>query len=71
MSVRIIVDSSADVAERFQKRLCVVPLTIHFGSEELIDGVTIDKAHFYQRAGGERPAAHHQSGHACCVPEGL
>ena len=49
MSVRIIVDSSADVAERFQKRLCVVPLTIHFGSEELIDGVTIDKAHFYQR----------------------
>ena len=46
MSVRIIVDSSADVAERFQKRLCVVPLTIHFGSEELIDGVTNDKAHF-------------------------
>lgn len=49
MGVQIITDSTADVAERFQNQLRVVPLTIHFGEEELIDGVTIDKARFYQR----------------------
>ena len=49
MSVQIIVDSSVDAAERFQKRLRVVPLTIHFGEEELIDGVSISKEQFYRR----------------------
>ena len=49
MSVQIIVDSSVDVAERFRERLRIVPLIIHFGEEELIDGVTIDKEQFYRR----------------------
>ena len=49
MSVQIIVDSSVDVAERFRERLHVVPLIIHFGEEELIDGVTINKEQFYRR----------------------
>ena len=49
MSVQIIVDSSVDVAERFRERLRVVPLIIHFGEEELIDGVTINKEQFYRR----------------------
>ena len=49
MSVQIIVDSSVDVAERFRERLHIVPLIIHFGEEELIDGVTINKEQFYQR----------------------
>lgn len=44
MKVRIIVDSSVDIAERFRQEVKVVPLTIHFGEEELIDGVTIDRA---------------------------
>ena len=49
MSVQIIVDSSVDVAERFRKQLRIVPLIIHFGEEELIDGVTINKEQFYRR----------------------
>lgn len=49
MSVQIIVDSSVDVAERFRERLHIVPLIIHFGEEELIDGVTINKEQFYRR----------------------
>ena len=49
MSVQIIVDSSVDVAERFREQLRIVPLIIHFGEEELIDGVTINKEQFYRR----------------------
>lgn len=49
MSVQIIIDSTADVSQRLCGRFHVVPLTIHFGEEELVDGVTIDKTRFYQR----------------------
>lgn len=49
MNVRIIIDSSVDIAERFRQEVKVVPLTIHFGEEELIDGVTIDRQRFYER----------------------
>lgn len=49
MKVRIIVDSSVDIAERFRQEVKVIPLTIHFGEEELIDGVTIDRQRFYER----------------------
>ena len=40
MKVRIIVDSTADMAPRYRGRAAVAPLTIHFGGEELIDGVS-------------------------------
>ena len=49
MKVRIIVDSTADMAPRYRGRAAVAPLTIHFGSEELIDGVSIDRRRFYER----------------------
>ena len=49
MNVRIIIDSSVDIAERFWQDVKIVPLTIHFGEEELIDGLTIDKQRFYER----------------------
>lgn len=49
MSVRIIVDSTTDVQESIRPRLCVVPLTVHFGNEEYIDGVTIDHKIFYEK----------------------
>ncbi len=49
MSVRIIVDSTADVAAEVKSRLHVVPLTVHFGEEEFIDGVTINHTEFYER----------------------
>lgn len=49
MNVRIIVDSSTDVAETYLNRLQVVPLTLRIGEEEYYDGVTIHKEEFYRR----------------------
>lgn len=49
MKVHLIVDSTADVSESIRARLTVVPLTVHFGSEEYIDGVTISKQAFYEK----------------------
>lgn len=49
MNIRIIVDSTADVSAAIQSRLTVVPLTVHFGTEEYIDGVTITRKEFYEK----------------------
>ena len=49
MSVRIIVDSTTDLTPEVQARMRVVPLTIHFGEEEYIDGVTITGREFYEK----------------------
>lgn len=49
MKVHLIVDSTADVSESIRARLTVVPLTVHFGSEEYVDGVTISKQEFYEK----------------------
>lgn len=49
MNVRIIVDSTADVSATIQHRLTVVPLTVHFGLQEYIDGVTITRRAFYEK----------------------
>lgn len=49
MAVKIIVDSTADVTPQVRSRVGVVPLTIHFGEEEFIDGVTIDSRGFYEK----------------------
>ena len=49
MSVKIIVDSTADLIPAVRSRVEVVPLTIHFGEEEYIDGVTIDSRMFYEK----------------------
>ena len=42
MKTRIIVDSTADMIPEIKARVYTVPLTVHFGREEYIDGVTID-----------------------------
>ena len=47
--VRILVDSTVDLPERCRAQVRAVPLTVHFGDEELIDGVTIDRRRFYER----------------------
>lgn len=47
--VRIIVDSTADLTPEVKSRLTVVPLTIHFGAEQYIDGVTITHKAFYEK----------------------
>ena len=49
MSVRIIVDSAADVSAADKSKLTVVPMTVRFGEEEYIDGVTITHKEFYEK----------------------
>lgn len=49
MKVRIIVDSTVDMAEDIRQEVRVVPLTVRFGEEEYIDGVTIDHRTFYEK----------------------
>ena len=48
MAVRIIIDSTVDVANQYRNRFTVVPLTVTFGETEYIDGVTLDKMEFYR-----------------------
>lgn len=49
MSVRLIIDSSTNLSESLRRRMRVVPLTILFGEEEFVDGVTIDHRRFYEK----------------------
>ena len=49
MNIKIIVDSTADLTPQIRSRVNVVPLTIHFGEEEFIDGITIDSHTFYEK----------------------
>ena len=49
MNTRIIVDSTADLMPDVKERVHVVPLTVRFGDEEFIDGVTIDNKTFYEK----------------------
>ena len=49
MKTRIIVDSTADLFTELKNRVGVVPLTVHFGEEEYLDGVTIDHKTFYEK----------------------
>ena len=49
MAVRIITDSTVDVAKQYKDQFVVVPLTVTFGETEYIDGVTLDKMEFYSK----------------------
>ena len=49
MGVKIIVDSTADQIPAVKSRLTTVPLTVHFGDTEYIDGVTITHKEFYEK----------------------
>ncbi len=46
---QIIIDSTADLLPGTKERVRIVPLTVCFGQEEYIDGVTIDHSTFYQK----------------------
>lgn len=48
MSVRIIVDSTADMIPEVEARVKIVPLTVNFGEREYISGVDIDARKFYE-----------------------
>ena len=49
MKVRIVVDSTADLVPQMKNRVHTVPLTVHFGEEEYLDGITIDHKSFYEK----------------------
>lgn len=49
MKTRIIVDSTSDLLPSVKEQVHIVPLTVHFGQEEYIDGVTIDHKAFYEK----------------------
>ena len=49
MSVRIIIDSTADGTEAVRRRVTIVPMCVTFGQEQFLDGVTIDHATFYEK----------------------
>ena len=49
MPVRIITDSTVDIADKYSNLFTVVPLTVTFGEKDYIDGVTINKQEFYQK----------------------
>ena len=49
MRVRIIIDSTTDLAPELRRQVEIVPLTVSFGTEEYIDGVTITHEEFYSK----------------------
>ena len=49
MAVRIITDSTVDIADKYRNLFTVVPLTVSFGEKDYIDGVTLNKQEFYQK----------------------
>ena len=49
MKTRVIVDSTSDLLPGVKERVYVVPLTVHFGEQEYVDGVTIDHKTFYEK----------------------
>ena len=48
MSVKIVVDSTADMTPQVAARVGIVPLTVHFGEREYVSGVDIDPVKFYE-----------------------
>ena len=49
MKTRIIVDSTSDLMPNIKQQVHIVPLTVHFGQEEYVDGVTISHKAFYEK----------------------
>ena len=48
MSVKIVVDSTADMRPAVAEKVGIVPLTVHFGEKEYISGVNINPRKFYE-----------------------
>lgn len=49
LKTRIIVDSTSDLMPSIKEYVHIVPLTVHFGQEEYVDGVTINHKVFYEK----------------------
>ena len=63
--IRILTDSGSDFCPPYPKNLTVMPLTIHFGTEEYRDGQTIDHKTFYEKliSGAGLPTTREFVGH--------
>ncbi len=48
MSVKIIIDSTADIIPSVKHRVYTVPMVINFNGKEYIDGITINHQQFYE-----------------------
>ena len=50
MSIRIITESSSDIEQSMAKELdiTVLPIHLHIGNEDYIDGFTLSKSRFYE-----------------------
>ncbi len=49
MKTRVIIDSTANLKKERRALTTVIPLTVRFGDEEFIDGVTITNEEFYKK----------------------
>ena len=49
MSLKIVLDSTSDLVPELLGKFETVPLTVNFGEEEFIDGVTITREEFYAK----------------------
>ncbi len=49
MKTQIIVDSTSDLIPELKEKVTVVPLSVFFGDQEFIDGVTISHTEFYEK----------------------
>ena len=49
MSVRILIDSTADLPREIRDQMIVVPLTLYFGEKGYLDGVDITGHEFYEK----------------------
>ena len=61
MAVRIITDSTVDIGSKYSDQFTVVPLTVSFGEQDFIDGVTLSKHEFYEKLADERLKLWHYS----------
>ncbi len=49
MSVKIIIDSTADLTHEYSSKMGMVPLTVRFGDKEYVDRIEIDTKTFYEK----------------------
>ncbi len=49
MSVKIVIDSTADLPEKIKDKVIIVPLTVRFGKEEYLDRIELDEKTFYKK----------------------
>ncbi len=49
LSIKIVLDSTTDLVPELAGKFEIVPLTVNFGEEEFVDGVTITKEEFYAK----------------------